>query len=183
MLANLRALFGVIVDIILLRRGPEQLPASPALLVVVAVLSAVESSFMALLAPVSLAGVVLQSLVGTAVLLLWFHFALVLAGKRERFTQMMTAIIGVNVLFIPVVLPLYAALLPYIGKADPKVPPPAALSIITLLIGFWALFVEIRIVRAAFECPWIGAFLLVAGEFFAAVIIFALLFGAASNAV
>ena len=34
MLANLRALFGVVVDIVLLRRGPEHLPASPALLAV-----------------------------------------------------------------------------------------------------------------------------------------------------
>ena len=38
MLANLRALFGVFVDIMLLRRGPEHLPASPVLLgIVVAV--------------------------------------------------------------------------------------------------------------------------------------------------
>ena len=32
MLANLRALFGVVVDIVLLRRGPEDLPASTVLL-------------------------------------------------------------------------------------------------------------------------------------------------------
>jgi len=39
MLANLRALFGLLVDIVLLRRGPESLPASPSLLVIVIVLN------------------------------------------------------------------------------------------------------------------------------------------------
>ncbi len=182
MLANLRALLGVIVDIILLRRGPEQLPASRALLATLVVVSIVETSMLAILVPVSFAASLLQAAVGAAILLLWFHTALLLAGKRERFTQMMTALVGVNVLFIPIMLPLVAALLPYAGKTDPENPPPAALSLITLGLGAWALFIEIRIVRATFEWPAIAAFLLLAGEFFAALLISALLFGAAPNA-
>jgi hypothetical protein len=47
MLANLRALFGVIADIVLLRRGPENLPASLPLLVFTVALYAVVASFVA----------------------------------------------------------------------------------------------------------------------------------------
>jgi hypothetical protein len=179
MLANLRALFGVIVDIILLRRGPEQLPASPALLGTLVVASILESSLAAVFMPVTFLFALLQAMVGAAVLLAWFHTALKIVGKRERFIQMMTALIGVNLLFFPVMLPLIGALLPYAGKPDPQNPPPAMLTMIILGIGAWALFVEIRIVKATFEWPAIAAFLLIAGEFFAAVLIATMLFGGA----
>jgi hypothetical protein len=181
MLANLRALFGVVVDIVLMRRGPEQLPASTVLLAAVVALSIIESSFMAFVAPVSVPAAFLQALVGAAVLLLWFRAALGIAGKPERFTQTMTGIFGVNVLFTPAMLPLIGALMPYMEKADPKNQPPAALVIVTLLIGVWALVVYVRIVRVAFDCPWVIAFLLVVAEFFAGVVISSMLFGEAPN--
>jgi hypothetical protein len=170
-------MFGVVVDIVLMRRGPEQLPASPALLATVVTLSVIGSTFMAFVSPVSVPVALLQGLVGAAVMLLWFRLALQLAGKAERFLQTMTAVFAVNVLFVPVMVPLVGALLPYLEKPDPKVPVPAALLIITLLVGLWALVVEMRIVRSAFECPWIGAFLLVFGEIIAAGFVSMLLFG------
>jgi hypothetical protein len=181
MLANLRALFGVMVDIVLLRRGPESLPASPALLFAVVAMSVIASSFIVFVTPVTLAIALLQGLLGAAVMLLWFRMALVLAKKQERFLQTMTAVFGVNVLFVPVMIPLVGAMLPYLEKSDPANPPPAALLIITMMFGFWALWIEMRIVRLAFECPWIGAFLLVIGEFFAAGFVSMLLFGGAPN--
>jgi uncharacterized membrane protein len=179
MLANLRALFGVIVDIILLRRGPEQLPASPTLLAALVAASIVQSSLAAFFTPVSFLSALLQTIVGAAILLLWFHAALKIAGKRERFTQMMSALFGVDLLFVPVILPLIGALLPYAGKTDPQNPPPAMLSLVFLGVGVWWLFVKIRIVKATFEMPAFAAFLLLAGEFFATILIFTLLFGAA----
>ncbi len=181
MLANLRALFGVVIEIILMRRGPEQLPASTVLLAAVVALSIIESSFMAFVAPVSLGAAFLQALIDAAVVLLWFRTALTIAAKRERFTQTMTGIFGVNVLFTPAMLPLVAALMPYVEKADPKNQPPAALVIFTLLIGAWVLVVYVRIVRVAFDCPWFLALLLVVGGFFAGAVISSLLFGVAPS--
>jgi len=177
MLANLRALFGVVVDIVLWRRGPEQLPASPALLACVVALSIVGSALMCLVTPTSLASALAQGMVGAGVMLLWFRTALTLAGKRERFLQTATAIFGVNVLFVPAMVPLVGAVMPYMQKADPNVPPPAALLIVTFAIGLWAFLVEMRIVRAAFECAWFAAFLLVIGEILAAGFVGMLLFG------
>jgi hypothetical protein len=182
MLANLRALFGGVIDIILFRRGPENLPVSYTLLTAVVVLSILGSVAMSAVVPLPRSNALLESAVGSAVMLLWFRAALALANKRERFVQTMTAIFGVNALFVPVMIPLLGALMPYLDKADPAIPAPAALILVAGVIGVWALSVEIRIVRTAFECPWVGAVLLVFGEIFAAAFVFMLLFGPAKPA-
>jgi len=179
MLANLRALLGVLIDIILLRRGPEQLPASPALLATLVVANIILTSLAAVFMPVTFVAALLQATVSAAVLLLWFRSALTFAGKRERFTQLMIALVGVNLLFLPLILPLFAALLPYLGKSDPQNPPPVMLMMIVLGIAAWAFFVQIRIVKATFEWPGFFAFLLLVGEVFAALVIMTLIFGTA----
>ena len=69
MLANLRALFGCVVDIILLRRGPEALPAAQGLLVVLVALNVGGSLIMAAATSVPLASALLQILVACAVML------------------------------------------------------------------------------------------------------------------
>jgi hypothetical protein len=182
MLANLRALFSGVVDIILLRSGPEKLPASQTLLAIVVGLSILGSVVMSAVVALPTRNALLEGVTGCAVMLLWFRVALALANKRERFQQTMTAIFGVNTLFIPVMVPLLGALLPYLEKQDPNTPPPAALLLVTMFVGAWAFAVEVRIVRSAFECPWIGAILLVVGEFFAAGFVSMLLFGAPARA-
>src|SRR5262245_46831421 len=98
MLANLRALFGSVIDIILLRRGPEALPASQTLLAIVVALNVFVPVVIFGLLALPVTSALLASLVSTAVTLLWFRGALALANKRERFLQTMTAILGVNVL-------------------------------------------------------------------------------------
>lgn len=178
MLANLRALFSSVIDIILFRRGPENLPVSTALLAILVAVSIVGSAVLSELTSLPTSNALLESILGSAVMLGWFRMALVLANKRERFLQTMTAIFGVNILFLPLMVPLLSALLPYLEKADANTPPPMALFLVTSFVGVWAFVVEIRIVRAAFECPWIGAVLLVIGEFFAAGLVAMLLIGA-----
>jgi uncharacterized membrane protein len=182
MLANLRALFGSVVDIILFRRGPENLPASQALLAVLVAVNIVGSVLMSAVSSLPTSNALLESILGTVLMLLWFRAALAIANKRERFLQTLSAIFGVNILFLPVLVPLLGALLPYLEKGDANTPPPAALFLITLFVGLWAFVVEIRIVRAAFECPWIGAILLVVGELFAATFVATLLLGVPARA-
>jgi hypothetical protein len=182
MLAILRALFGRLVDIILLRRGPEQLPASRTLLALVIALNVVGSLLMAGVVAVPVPDALLQSLVASGVMLLWYHWALILAQKRERFLQTMTALFGVSALFLPVLMPLVGAMLPYLQKPDPNAPPPATLLIMTTVVSIWGLVVDVRVVRAAFESSWVGAVLLVFGEFFAAIFVSTLLLGDPSQA-
>ena len=181
MLANLRALFGVVVDIVLLRRGPEHLPASPALLGCLVVLSIIGTGLMSLVMPVSMPVALGQGIVEAVVVLLWFRTALKAAGKQERFLQTMTAMFAVEVLLRPIVIPLWGALAPFVSKPDPNTPPPAALFLVTMFIGVWAFVVYVRIVRLAFEWPWFLAFLLLVGQFCAVVVVISLLFGVAPN--
>jgi hypothetical protein len=184
MLANLRALFGVVIDIVLLRRGPEHLPASQALLAIAFALSVLASAFLGVSLGLSMPVALLQSLVGSIVMFMWFQVGLGMAGKRERVPQTMTALFIINALFVPPLIPLLTAVLPYVQNPDPASPPPGGPMFAITAIGFWALVVEVRVVRAAFEFlslgrfAWVGAVLVVLGEFFAAAVIGSLLFGA-----
>jgi hypothetical protein len=177
MLANLRVLFGRLVDIVLLRGGPETLPASPALLATVVALNAVVSVAVVSLIPAAPAFSPLELIVSIFVPLAWYHVAFKLVKKPERFVQTMTAFFGVNTLFQPVVSPMFAAMLPYLEKQDPSLPPPAALSLLFLAITVWLLVVWVRIVHAAFEWPYVGAVIFVFAQNFAAIFIYALVFG------
>ena len=181
MLVNLRALFGCLVDIVLLRRGPESLPASPGLLAFVIALNVAVAAIVVALIPAVPAFSALEMFVSTLLPLLWYQAAFVLAKKPERFVQTMIAFFGVNTLFQPVVTPMFAALLPYAQTKDPNVAPPAALSLLFLAILVWLMIVWVRIVRAAFEWPYAGAIIFVFAENIAILVVYAMLFGAPPN--
>ena len=177
MLVNLRALLARLIDIVLLRGGPENLPASPGLLVFVIAMNIVTG-----LAVVALtAGITefpaMQLFVMTLVPLLWYQIAFSMAMKRERFLQTMIAYFGVNMLFTPLLTPLAYALLPYLNPPDPNNPAPAALSLLSLLIVVWVFVVWLRVVRSAFEWPYFGAILFVFAEYLVTFYIFLALFG------
>jgi hypothetical protein len=182
MLANLRVLFGRLVDIVLLRGGPESLPASPGLLAAMVLLNAAVSVTVVALIPTAPEFSPLELIVSIAVPLAWYHVAFKLVKKPERFVQTMIAFFGVNTLFQPVVSPMFATMLPYLEKQDPAMPPPAALSLLFLAITVWLLVVWVRIVHAAFEWPYVGAIVFVFAQNFAAIFIYALVFGTPAKA-
>ena len=177
MLVNLRALFVRVVDIVLLRAGPETLPASPAILAIVVVMNAavagVVVSFIPTVPPLTVPELIVNSLVPLA----WYWMAFSLAKKPERFVQTATAVFGVNMLFQPFISPLFAALLPYIQKPDPNVPPPALLSLLFLFVTVWLTIVWVRIVHAAFEWPYLICFVFVLASNVVTLFIMAALFG------
>ena len=177
MLVNLRALFGSLIDIVLLRRGPETLPASTALLAIVVAINAAVGAIVVAFIPTIPAITVPELIVNSLVPLLWFWMAFSLAKKPERFVQTMTAVFGVNMMFQPFISPMFAALLPYIQKPDPNVPPPAVLSLLFLLITVWLTVVWVRIVHAAFEWPYLVCFVFVLAGNMATLFIMAALFG------
>ena len=177
MLVNLRAVLARVVDIILLRGGPETLPASSSLLAVVVAVNVAVSAAVTALMPTAPESWPLQLLVGTIVTLLWFQVAFALANKPERFLQTATAMFGTTTLFLPALIPMVTALLPYIEKPDPAVDPPAALSILTAVIAIWLLTVQVRIVRAAFEWPYFGAIIFIFGLNLASALVYGVLFG------
>jgi len=177
MLVNLRALFVRLIDIVLLRSGPEQLPASPGLLtIVVAMNVAVSAIVYSLLAKPPLHWQ-LQLLVGTVVTLVWFRVAFGFVNKPERFLQTSAAVFGTNTLFVPALIPMVAELLPFLEKPEPTASPPALLSLLAAVLGIWLLTVQVRIVRAAFEWHFIAAIIFIFGMNFASALVYGMLFG------
>jgi hypothetical protein len=180
MLANLRALFGVFVDIMLLRRGPEHLPASPVLLggVIVVNLALYSLAYGAFLAPLRnepSTTWTMQIVVGALLTLLWFRIAFHFARKPERFVQTMIAVFATNTLAIPAV-PLVAAMLPYAQKQGGE-PAPTSLVLLTSLVGLWVLAVLVRIVRSAFEWSWAASIVFVVTSNLGVALLLGLLFG------
>jgi hypothetical protein len=172
-------LFGVVVDIILLRRGPEQLPASSALLAVVV------GIYMAISAMV-VASVSTQDrnwpaelIIGTVSMLAWYQVALRLAKKRERFAQTMTAMFGVSTIFAPLLMPMLNTVA---TQVQAKEQPSQFMTLLSLFLLVWLIVVFVRIVRAAFEWPWPAALLLVMGQEIFSILAFVLVFGAPAGA-
>ncbi len=178
MLANLRALFGVVVDIVLLRRGPEHLPASPALLAVVVASFAVVASLVAaaVATPDQNWPVELGTVIG--VTLLWYQVAFRMANKRERFPQTMTALFAVLLVFAPLMMPLMNAWMVQVRNFEAtKAPPSSWLGLLLLLLLCWRFLINVRIVRAAFEWTTFPAVILVLAQEFAMLLVLMALLG------
>ncbi|HLA73060.1 MAG TPA: hypothetical protein VK624_16255 [Steroidobacteraceae bacterium] len=180
MLANLRALFGVVVDIVFLRRGPENIPSSSTLLgvvvtVYVALYTLAYQAFILSAVPAAPRTWALQIVLAALIELLWFWIAFRIARKPERFVQTMTAVFATSMLFIPA-LAMVGALLPYM-KEGSTAQPPAMLSFLTAFAGIWMVVILVRIVRSAFEWNWPRSIGFVLAANFVPVIILSLIFG------
>ena len=132
MLVNLRALLVRLIDIVLLRGGPEQLPASPGLLAMIVAVNVAVSAIIMRSFPQRRKTWQLQLLVGTVVALLWFR-----AGVRAR--QEARALRADHRsrssasprCSCPRSLPLVVDACCLTSRSpDPAVPPPAALSLL-----------------------------------------------------
>jgi len=179
MLANLRALFGCLFDIILLRRGPESLPASPVLLVIAVALYVVLYAigyhlFLRPIMPEASETSFVQIAAGSLLTLLWFRIAFQLARKPERFLQTMIATFAADTMAIPA-LPLLAAIMQYTKPGDTAAPILLLLS--AAVVGIWILAVLVHIVKSAFEWSWVQAALMVIGSNIGVAILLALIFG------
>jgi len=182
MLANLRALFAVVVDIVLLRRGPDDLPASPALLgVVVAVFLAV-SALTGSMIPDLPDSWMLHVLADVVFMMLWYRAGLTLANKRERAVQTITAIVAVAALFTPFLLPLSVQVQPYYADPEHVPAPPVLVQLSAVILAIWVLTLMVRIVRSAFEWRLFPSILFVLAQNFASAVMLGMLFGASTPA-
>lgn len=182
MLANLRALFGAVIDIVLLRRGPEQLPASPALLAITMALFAVVAGLVSSRVAASDPNWPIELGVALVMIPLWYRLALQIARKPERFLQTVTAMFAVLLLFAPLAVPAIAALMEQQKAYETsKVPPSGMLSMMVLGLVVWRFIVYVRITRAAFEWPVIPAVLLVLAQEFVMLLVLIALSGGATQ--
>jgi hypothetical protein len=121
----------------------------------------------------------LELILGIASMLLWYHVALLLAKKRERYPQTMTAIFGVRTIFAPLLLPMMNSVT---VQVQAKQQPSQFFMLLALFLLVWLVVVFVRIVRSAFEWPWPAALLLVIGQEIFSILVFVLFFGAPTAA-
>jgi hypothetical protein len=142
------ALVSVFWDIVLLRRGPREVPASGALLIALAVLY-----FAASIATARLgfgpALAVVRALIDIGTLLGAFSALLALRGCVHRVLQTLTALLGSGLVLYTAAILLLAAL--HAAAAAPGFAP--LLKLAVLLVDLWGVVVVGHIVRDALDVP------------------------------
>jgi hypothetical protein len=136
-------------DIVLLRRGPEDVPASQALLVSTIALFAAVSVALRLVFPPSVAAWPVAMVVSIVFTLLWYGLVLRFAGKPERWMQVVTAVFGIGCLLTPLLAPLEAVLSRYVGTPEQA----PGWIVLVLPLAIYVVYLNARILRAAIEQP------------------------------
>lgn len=170
MLSSLKTLL----DIVLLRAGPDELPTSSRLLVgYFALLVLIQSALSSVLMPEE-KSIFAQAVASGLVTLGWLALLLRAFGFASRFTQTATAMLGVACLFAPFSIPLVAAIRPEPG-AEMMFSPLAALA---FALSIFLIYVNARILKAALERSMLQSVVLfILGEMLVFAAMLALGFG------
>lgn len=132
-------------EILRLRKGAEDLPVSPSLLLATIGLVVAAGLLIVQLAPEPGSHSAAVLAIDTTVMLLWGRIVLQAVRRPERYLQTMTAIFGVQLVLQPLLAPIAWFYARY--SADPNLGF-IAVSLL-MMIKLWALVAEIRIVRSA----------------------------------
>lgn len=153
-------LFRQFFDIALLRRGPEDLPASQSVLTGTVVAYVLASLAAGALLPPQPGDPVLLLAVDTGLMLLWLVLLLKVAKRPERFQQTATAVFGFQLVLAPLFAAGMWAFLGYREDANWQVP----VSMLIVALGIWALVVNARILKSATEWPMFSCIALVLAQ-------------------
>jgi hypothetical protein len=165
MSAPWRALSALIGDLLRLRRGPQDVPYSPTLLLLALLPYALlGSGLAAFVMPAQQA--LLYGLAETALLAVLVYAVLALRRRPARFVQTLTALLLVGVVFNALSLPLTALARPENG-----------LGLLILLLVGWSFAVSVHILRQALDIPVPASVLVNIGFFLAAYYGLGTLFG------
>lgn len=140
----------VLVGIVRLKNGPEDLPYSPPLLVAAILAAAIPDVLLFAIVPTpddfSPLPLIIINIVTS---LIWYGALLRFAGKSERFVQTMTAMFGFQVILAPLILFTGWFVLTY--QKDPSWAFPSQL--VRSVVEIWALVILARILRSATQWP------------------------------
>jgi hypothetical protein len=137
----LKALINAAVEICLLRLGPQQLPASSALLALLLLFNLLIGVLMSIATHVGIAIGLLQSLFELVLMLGTLYLALNLTRKHMRFNQTAIALLLSNLLIGVLALPLFSW---YQRTAATES------GLLLLVLIFWSIVVQGHIIRHAF---------------------------------
>lgn len=158
------ALLASVRDLCLFRRGPEDMPYSPPLLVGLLVASALFGSLFDLRFHDASVAVVLASLPGTLATLYVLHELLRLRGKAERFVQTALALTATSFLFELIAMPLLLLVpLPVAGGRPTQAAQVNGAQLLAALAVFafaiWQVCISVSILRRAMDAPVAGGVL------------------------
>jgi hypothetical protein len=160
-----RALAALVGDLLRLRRGPQDVPHSPALLLLALIPYALLGCALAAFAmPASQA--LLYGPAEAALMALLVYVSLTIRRRPARYVQTLTALTLVGVAFNALSLPLTALARPDNG-----------LVLLILVLLAWSFAVSVHILRLALDIPVPGGVLVNLGFFFAAYFGLGHLFG------
>lgn len=147
----MRALFDLFLDICLFRKGPQDVPASAALLKVCALAYAL-SGFVVLRLSTPTSIAIPQVLLDLALLAGLLYLVLSLRRYPQRFGQTLSALTGVGVLMALLALPLMVWIVQQGPDGDTVLP-----SMLLLGLMGWSIAIMAHILRHALNIPlWIG---------------------------
>jgi hypothetical protein len=141
--------FRTYLDIVLFRKGPEDLPVSQTLLIITIAANVLLGLALGTVVPLPDHNRVGVAAVETVFLLAWYWALLRFAGKPERFLQTTSAVFGHQTVLLPVFM-----LVTWLYLDQPKGAPVQPLVLIALItMAVWTLAIGSRILRAATQWP------------------------------
>ena len=142
----MREIIRLFVQIALLRRGPQDLPASPLLLALtVGGFVAVGAAISSLLPPN--AGWAPQLLVETLFTLAWYAALLQLVGRSERFLQTATAVFGLRLVLAPPIISSQWLMRRFMQDTTWQLP----VAVGGLALVIWLIAANSQVVKAALD--------------------------------
>ena len=150
-------LFLIFRDILLLRRGPQDLPHSPQLLAAIAAGCVVAQTFAAaMLVEQPATTLLVSALLSVLLTLIAMNVMLGLRRLRNRFVQSATALLGCNLVFTLIGIPI-ATFLPTKPTAPDQMPT-IALLFAPLLLAYviWQIAVNAHVLRHSLDLPLWG---------------------------
>lgn len=137
-------LFNFFLDLCLLRRAPQDLPASPQLLVMVIII-AVSIGAVGIADVIPGIGALAAAMLDAVIVVLLLRLALQLKNVAARFTQTATAVFGSSIILGLIALPMQLA----IGDAQSNPSLGAMISLAYLFLLLWVQLVIGHILRHA----------------------------------
>ncbi|HSX59323.1 MAG TPA: hypothetical protein VLF18_03885 [Tahibacter sp.] len=186
------SLLAILRDILLLRRGPQDLPYSPALLTMAALAGLLVSQMAGVLLLPTQQDLFVRVAAALGLGLGLLYLLLHVLQRQARFVQTATASLFVDLVFTAITLPLLPLIEPALRVAAKQNSTPddmaavmnggvAAAVLLFVVIGIWRILVDVHVLRQALEIRPFAAFLIYFAMFFASNIMLGALFGVAEG--
>ncbi|WP_257386273.1 hypothetical protein [Tahibacter caeni] len=174
-------------DILVLRRGPQDMPYSPVLLAIAALASLFVSQWATTVLLPQRQDQLLSVAAALALHLGLLYLLLNALQRQARFVQTAAASLSVDVVFTAAMLPALMVVQPLFSRSGAP-PPPEALtggaflaSLLLIGLAVWRIVVDAHILRQTLEIRLMPALLINMALLFAGQIVLSALFGGAEG--